>query len=266
LAGAIAGPILLTDSDELYAGTKAELERLGVSQVYVVGGSNVVSENVYDQIATMPGIAGNVTRIGGSTRYETAEMVANTVADLKGTPCDQVFLVSGENFPDALSVSAIAAARQIPILLTSQKSLDSNAKRFIDEQAVGEAVIVGGTAAVSEHVESEMLAIEGVSVERIAGQTRYDTALNVYSRLEDKWQLSPSMLAIASGENFPDALTGGAATGGQDGFMLLSHTAELRPSVHQPIAQSDAQIWKVLIFGGEKAVSKDLELSIQGLL
>ena len=47
----------------------------------------------------------NIKRFGGTDRYDTNMLIVNEVNVPQGTP---VFIASGENFPDALSISSFS--------------------------------------------------------------------------------------------------------------------------------------------------------------
>ncbi|MGX4598573.1 cell wall-binding repeat-containing protein [Faecalimicrobium sp. JNUCC 81] len=74
-------PILLTEKDNLNYDTKAELRRLGVQKVYIVGGEAVVSDNVKKQLESN---SISVERIKGDTRYETSLKVAQKIDSIYG--------------------------------------------------------------------------------------------------------------------------------------------------------------------------------------
>ncbi|MDP2233384.1 MAG: S8 family serine peptidase, partial [Actinomycetota bacterium] len=93
LAGAVDGPMLLCDSTTLPASTAAELERLGATSVYLLGGTRAVSTAVADGIEDVVG-DGSVTRISGADRYATARMVADQVIFLEGPAYDGMAFVA----------------------------------------------------------------------------------------------------------------------------------------------------------------------------
>ena len=66
---------------------------------------------------------GQVTRISGADRYATAAQVATA----NWTTSDNVVLVNGQNYPDAVSASALAKKLNAPILLTKADSLNADA-------------------------------------------------------------------------------------------------------------------------------------------
>ena len=66
LAKSLNAPVLLTEVNVLDSNVKAELKRLGVKEVYIVGGVGAVSYNVQNQITSM-GI--KCTRLAGEDRF-----------------------------------------------------------------------------------------------------------------------------------------------------------------------------------------------------
>lgn len=127
-------PIILVDNGNLdYA--KDFLKENNITEALIVGGKDSVSpsiEKLFDK----------VDRISGSNRYETAAKIADKLFDKS----EKVALASGENFPDALALSPVAARENMPILLTKSNSLDNNVKSY------KEIVIFGGESSVSSKI------------------------------------------------------------------------------------------------------------------
>jgi stage II sporulation protein D len=130
LAGSVPGgaPVLLTGADSLNAGAKQEIERLGASKVYVVGGQNVVANGVLDTLRSMPQLSAaptsSVVRVSGTTRYDTAAAVAGEVGTLLGDDFDgRVLFVNGEKYADAVAAAGFAYASRVPIVLTVWSNL-----------------------------------------------------------------------------------------------------------------------------------------------
>jgi len=91
---------------------------------------------------------GNVSRISGSNRYGTAEAVSKAAFP---NGAETVFIVSGQDFPDALAVSSLANGKG-PILFTTRDSLPVETAREIKRLNAKKVVIVGGESAVSASV------------------------------------------------------------------------------------------------------------------
>ncbi len=118
LAHAEQAPLLLTDRDGVPTAVAAELERLGVERVVLLGGPAAISNAVRDDLAADYA----VSRVGGSSRWATAVEVAEDVHPSPGT----VVLATGEQFPDAVAVSAYAATQGWPVLLTARGHLSQD--------------------------------------------------------------------------------------------------------------------------------------------
>lgn len=82
-------------------------------------------------------------------------------------------LVRGENYPDALSVSSIAAQRGYPILLVHKNGIPAEVKEKIAAIRPDKIYIIGLQGAVGENVEHEAGLLSGLAAEdliRIGGE------------------------------------------------------------------------------------------------
>ncbi|MCK4777432.1 MAG: SpoIID/LytB domain-containing protein, partial [Actinomycetia bacterium] len=87
-------PILINPSKILLPEVYAEMQRLQVDAVKIIGGEGAISKEIEDELIAK-GL--NVERIAGDDRYETAKEVALEIRTRDG----RAILVTGENFPDA---------------------------------------------------------------------------------------------------------------------------------------------------------------------
>lgn len=120
--------------------------------LYLVDGKTPVKDGIaIGGPASVPGTPKQ--RIGGANRYDTAAKMAE---GHRGT----ILLVSGENFPDALSATAFATRFGFKILLTPRDRLAPETKKFLQTQAVKKVIVIGGSGSVSDAVIQEIEAIE----------------------------------------------------------------------------------------------------------
>jgi hypothetical protein len=101
--------------------------------------------------------------------------IANTRASAdepSATPV--VYIVTGENFPDALGVGPASALNRGPILMVRKTSIPTPTRNELTRLSPDRIVVVGGTAVISASVESQLRAWAPVS--RIGGSNRYETA------------------------------------------------------------------------------------------
>ncbi|WP_130014395.1 cell wall-binding repeat-containing protein [Serinicoccus sediminis] len=185
-----------------------------------------------------------VTRLAGTDRYASAARVAATYP--AGVPV--AYLATGENFPDAVGASALAAQRDAPVLLTRSTSLPGATRAQLDRLAPQRLVVLGGTGAVSSTVAREAGAYAGTT-SRVTGSTRYD----VSAALAAAYSPGRPVLYVASGANFPDALAIGALAGDQGAPVLLTPPGGLHPAVEEQVARLDPG--RIVVVGGPGAVS-----------
>ena len=254
LAGALEAPILLTRPDRLPAEVAAEIVRLKATRVVVLGGPSSVSGAVFSQIDALDGV--QAERIAGANRYETAQKVAaRTIAELGADYDGTAFVATGANFPDALGASPLAAAKGWPIYLANP-ALDSNAAlvEVMKTAGVSRSIVLGGTNVVGSTVESVLGASLGGST-RLAGRNRYETAVKVASFGIAEAGLAWDRLAVATGQNFPDALSGGVLQARSGSVMLLTPTTSLDGSVHAALVANEPSIFETRFLGSTTAVS-----------
>lgn len=144
-----------------------------------------------------------VQRISGSTRYETAYHVVNSMS----YDSDTLILATGENYPDALVANALAATLDAPLLLTKTKELSKEVKTYLEEQDIKKVILMGGNQAISEAVSDELKELK-LEVNRIKGENRFDTARLVFEQVIKAHPTQKSML-VANGHRFSDALVAG---------------------------------------------------------
>jgi len=256
LAGALHAPILLTEPATLSAALSAEIARLGASHVIVLGGTGAVSDVVFDALAGLPGVA-LTERIAGANRYTTADKIAErTITEMGGAWDGTAFVATGESFPDALGASPIAAAKGWPIYLVHPNPANHDALvATMEGHGVTSALILGGTGPVPATLETKLdVALGAAEVDRLAGNNRYTTALTVAGYGVNTAGLSWDGVAIATGEDFPDALSGGALQGASNSVMLLAYPGYLHTEVANALSTNKASITEVRFLGGTGAV------------
>jgi putative cell wall-binding protein len=271
LAGSVHGPILLTQTSSLPPSTDTELARLGVKNAWIVGGTGVVSPSVATELQSLVGGTGTVTRVQGADRYATSAAVAGVVASREGAGFNhEVFLATGQNFPDALSCSPYAYSRKAPVLLTQTAALPAPTAAALAALGITRVTIAGGTGAVSSQVATATESITGTGTTfRIAGQDRYNTATLMTDYATFNGWATRAFVGVASGQNYPDALTGGPAVGRRNGVMLLTTSASLsRPAAAwlYNAQLPPAEVKAAALFGGSGAVSDTVWAQVYSLL
>ena len=244
-AGRLKAPVLLTKTNEIDAGTLAEIERLKAKEVIIIGGVNAVSENVANQLKAK-GLT--VNRIFGENRYETALNVAKEAIDNGVLKSNKVFLCSGISPADALSIASAAAKEEGIILLTDGNSL-KGAEKYIKSGV--EVKIIGGTGVISDKLEQELSSM-GATVERISGNDRYETSVKVYEKYYKP--MGVKSIYLANGLTMADALTGaGVAYNFGTGLLLTSANEMINP-----MKEIIKEIKTLKVLGGNAVVNDNI--------
>ncbi|ADY54654.1 cell wall binding repeat 2-containing protein [Syntrophobotulus glycolicus DSM 8271] len=244
LAQKYNGPILLTQSNALNPNTFAELQRLRAKHIIIVGGTGAVSPEVENELKT----AGfnNIQRIFGSDRFQTSVMIARELN--AGT---KVALATGNDYPDALSISGIASKLGMPILLTGANSLDNNVLDYLwQHRGITQTYIIGGIGAISSAIEQ---IVPGPV--RLSGQNRFETNIAVIRNFESI--ISFNKIYVATGNDFADALTGALLSAGSGSpLILVSKTLPISTSDYLKTKMTNASI--VVLLGGGAAVNESV--------
>ncbi|SDT13047.1 Putative cell wall binding repeat 2 [Microterricola viridarii] len=144
-AGSVKSPVLLVTSTGIPEVIRAELQRLKPGKVVILGGTDVVSAGVATALA---GIA-PTSRASGADRYATSAKISSTTF----SPGVKVaYLVTGGNFPDALSAGSAAIVGGGPVLLVQGGSLPTAIAAELSRLRPQRIVVLGGPVVVSEAV------------------------------------------------------------------------------------------------------------------
>ncbi len=184
LAGARPGPILYTaggDSAALDEATAAEIERVLTPEgcVFVLGGTTAVSDGA---VGDLHGMGYCAQRIGGANRLETASAIAGVVDNIIGES-PTVLVARADEWADALTGGAYAAAFGVPLVLNPSDSSSAELFDYLDSRStVANVVLLGGIAALSDDVAADIEGA-GYGLRRVAGATRTDTAVAIAEEL-----------------------------------------------------------------------------------
>ncbi len=195
-----------------------------------------------------------VVRYAGSDRYATAA----TISRASGAPIGgTVYVATGTDFADALGAGPAAAASNGSVLLVQPSAIPPAAAAELQRLAPARIVIAGGTSVVSGAVEASLRSYAGTVV-RQAGVDRYATAAAISAA---RFGPGVPVAFVATGESYPDALSGGAAAGMLGGPMLLTRRDGLPPPTADELQRLGPQ--QIVILGGTAAVSTAVEAALR---
>lgn len=215
------------------------------------------------------------TRIAGETRYDTANALAVAAATARGPGnTTNIVIASGVKFPDGLSAAALAGATGAVMLLTPPAALPDSVIDTIEAlrtqpgmlNTITTATIVGGEAAVSANVRSQLEALD-LTVTRIQGDNRYQTANNVALEINRLGGIGTvdglKTVFLATGEKFPDSLAASSWSYRNVTPVILTTGTALDPATRSTIETLGAQ--QVFVLGGTSVVSSDVETAVRSI-
>ena len=149
----------------------------------------------------------NMVRFAGDTRYETALKTADALKkSLDVDKFSDIIVADGNNYPDALAGSYLAKVKKAPLILVdrsvaSEKMIGEYIEKNLSDK--GTVYLLGGSDVVTERFEKSL---KGIDVKRLAGDTRYETNLEILNEAK----VSKEDLLACTGEGFADSLSASA--------------------------------------------------------
>lgn len=158
-------------------------------------------------------------------------------------------------YVDAPDVQTACAAEGTPVALDASQLLTSLYRdgSRLDPSPEGHAYI-------RDRIVADIL-----GVYRLAGSTRFDTALKAADALKANLDLEKfENIIIASGTGFADALSGSYLAAVKQAPILLSYTTEWNRKAVDYVKENLAENGTVYILGGTAAVPEELEVMLEG--
>lgn len=215
-------------------------------------GATLVPIPAIAQVAT---VSEQFDRISGADRYATAVSISEKYD--AGVPV--LYIATGSNYPDALSAAPAAAAQGGPLLLTTPALLPNNVRAEIVRLSPSLIVVVGGESAVSPDVYRQLGAL-APAIRRDSGADRYETSRTISQRA---FPSGASSAFVATGTNFPDALSaaGAAASNGSPVILLNGSSREVDTFTRAFLV--GLGVTRVTIAGGPAVVSPEIEAALR---
>jgi putative cell wall-binding protein len=276
LGGLENAPIVLTprfldDDGSLFDDTEQALVQIDPANIFILGETEAISEEVAGEVTDLTGVA--PVRIGGQDRYETAALIADETAPPETATA---IVARGTDFPDALVSGAIAAAADLPLLLTEEDELNDFAEERLQSLGIERVILAGGVVAISQEVEDQIEEL-GIEVERVFGMDRFDTAAAFAEQAvefaelgTDRFGFGRDHVNLARGDVFADAVALGPHAGldytGPSPILLALPETLTAPTAEffDDIASCDFD--SLHVAGGVLAISEDVENEAREIL
>ena len=209
----------------------------------------------------IPASAASIDKIVGNNRYETAAMISKRAYSTAET----VILVNDDAIPDALAATPYANALKAPILLTSKNALTAVTKDEIARTGAKKVVLIGGEAVLPEALVEELKAAGVTTVDRIKGDTREETALEIAKALNDfnksnKLEAINSVAVVNGTNGLADAVSV-AAIAAEKGMPIILSNPKKGKEVSKDFIK-DNKISNSYIIGGDSVVSEEVAESL----
>lgn len=219
-------------------------------------GEGLINFTQYNNTKTLDPAGERVERLAGAGRMETAVAVSK-VAYKEGA--DAVVLSGYHGEVDALTGTLLANAKRAPVLLTEQKGLSKVTKDEILRLGAKTVYLLGGEAVLSKKVVSDLEALSGVTVKRVSGANRYETAHEIAKEANGK--TSHVFLALGADGLLADALSIGPVSAIKDSPVLLTAKNSIPQATKD--ALEELEVTQVTIVGGANAVSKEVQTELE---
>ena len=162
--------------------------------------------------------AEETTRISGKDRYETSIKISQDSYENS----DYVVLVTGENFPDAVSAGSLSSFLNSPLLLVNPEVDDVRIKNEINRLNPSKIYLVGGKVINSKKITEGIT--KGYETIELSGKDRYETSSKIKEEMISLG--AEDIIGVTNGENFPDAIAAGGILAKEDMPLLLVNGRE----------------------------------------
>jgi len=258
IASQTKSPILLVGRDNIPTGVINEIKRLNPKNILLLGGESTISEYVLSKIQ-METVT-PVRRIYGKNRIETADEINNfrdeyiNLDEMGEVPLTRHYFiaVNAYNFYDALYSAPYFGLIGVDFDENTRLNLYLCAANPVVEDYDYGGVI--GDIKVNNY--------EGyMNITR--GRNRYEASTKIADRFKKYVNKDMNTIIITSGEDYPDGLSSSGLVGTKLAPIVLTPNNSVDKYVKSFIKKNNIQ--NVIIVGGEKSVSKNVENELRGL-
>lgn len=196
-------------------------------------------------------------KISGDDRYKTAVAISTNYSS---TSTHAVIVNGQKGIVDALTATPYASLKKAPILMTQSTSLNADTKAELSRRKIKTVDIVGGVNSVSNSVKAEIEAM-GITVNRIAGDSKYETALEVAKKIDAISDISK--IAVANGEVLADAVSVAAPAAQNKMPIILAHPTKGLDAETKAYINGEG-VSTSYVIGGTSSVSTTTQNSLPG--
>ena len=237
---------------------------VGAAMAHLASGQPIPPLEPDPDFAVGP-LAPVAVRVSDPGDLDTTDPISQAVAISRGNPAGSrpfAVLARVDDFADALSGAALGLGIGSLLYTSHTGPLDPRTReellRVLDFETSQPVVyVMGGTAAIPAVVDDELRSL-GITVQRIAGIGREDTAVRASAVVQQLKSLAGdiptrSWAFVTSGRDYADAVTAGQMAAYYGIPTLVTNPEALHPTTAEELRRLDPD--RVVVVGGEVAVS-----------
>ncbi|RDY25022.1 N-acetylmuramoyl-L-alanine amidase [Romboutsia maritimum] len=229
--------IIINNSTSPQTLTTNDLEKIGlnlndykITQEYII--TNERSIATY-----MSKTAAPIKKLVGDTRFDTAVKISQEGWQ---DGANKVILVNGDAIADGITATPLATTYNAPILLCNKDSVPQIVQDELKRLNPQEVTIIGGTSVVSDKVLNDLQTTTGSTINRISGETRFETSLKIAQEIDKDHNIEK--IYISNGyKGEVDALTIAAKAGEQKQPIILSEKTEIPQNTYNWLKDQNLQ-------------------------
>lgn len=221
-------------------------------ELIAVGVGSSLTDAVVGAAATISGRT--TTEVTGGDAFARGAALAESFAP----GVDVAYIATAATYPDALTGGPLAIADDAPVLLVEPDAVPADTTTALQRLQPGRIVVLGGPAAVTDTVMDTLAELTEGTVTRLAGPNRWATAATI---AQAGWPSGADTVYLATGENFPDAITGGLAAGLDGAPVLLVRATELSAETTAELDRLAPD--ELVILGGEAVVGPEVATALE---
>ena len=201
--------------------------------------------------------------LAGNDRFETSVEVSKEYT--KANNANGVVLVGENAVVDGLSAAPFARYKNSPILLTKKDEvprvvMDEIKRIFNNFKGADTVYLIGGESVISDNVYNQLVdELKNVRVMRIYGEDRYETSINICSKMDLK---NIDKAYIVGGDGEVDAMSIAPLAVREGVPIIVSPKNGISKDIKRFIEYYD-NITHIEVIGGQDVVSTDVLMDIK---
>ena len=212
--------------------------------------------------AILRGEQANVNLVAGEDRFTTAVEVSKQLVG-ENKNANAVVLVGEDAIVDGLAAAPLAKKVGAPILLTKANQLpeatEKEMLRVLGNNLSNKTVyLVGGEARISKELEAKIAKL-GVKVERLAGDTRFETSLKIAEKVTSGATVDTAFVVGGNGE--ADAMSISAYAAKEEAPIVVVDKNEVSEEAMELLEGKNIEI-----IGGTGVVSEEVEAQLKEMV